>query len=522
MSAKQVVLKYTPQPLQERLHKCPADEILFGGAAGPGKSMALRMEAFIWCIRVPGIQVFLFRRTFPELETNHVLQSRDQFPSEVCEYKEQKRRWEFKNGSILRFCHCQHESDVYQYQGAEIHLLVIDELTTFTEFQYDYLRSRVRCTLENIPDKYRYRVPGIICASNPGGIGHQFAKTRWVDFCAPNIPKRAPEKEGGMLRCYIPGKLEDNTLLMRVDPGYASRLDALPEPYRTAYRDGNWDLFLGQAFSFSRQHHVIEPIKIPDSAPLYMSFDWGFGKPYSIQWFWVDFDGRLYMFDELYGCQPGMPDTGVRQTDDEIAVGIINYERDVLKLRKDRYITRLCDPTCFNKKPDYRGGGQGPSTADIFATHEVYLTPGDPSRILKIRQFHARLRLFDDQAPMFQVYSRCENFIRTIPILQFDDHKPEDIDTRQEDHAYDSACLVFMARPMAMEQPKKYVSPYDERIKDLYKVKNDDPIADALSRQLYDHNRQFYGADDAVYGEMQRFERRAGNMVPTVGDEWNQ
>ena len=235
----------------------------------------------------------MFRRTFPELEKNHILPSLTQFPSAFCTYKKGDKRWEFYNNSMLHFCHCQYEQDVFQYQGAEIHLLLIDELTTFTEFIYDYLRSRVRCTLE-IPDSYKHKIPGIECSSNPGGIGHNFVKQRWVDYAPPMEVKKAPPREGGMTRQYIPGLLKDNHILMRTDPEYIHRLDALPEPYRTAYKDGNWDIFLGQAFNFSKEYHVLkEPIPIPRYAPIYMTYDWGYGAPFSIGWWWVDADGRV-------------------------------------------------------------------------------------------------------------------------------------------------------------------------------------------------------------------------------------
>jgi hypothetical protein len=128
------------------------------------------------------------------------------------------------------------------------------------------------------------------------------------------------------------------------------------------------------------------------------------------------------------------------------------------------HIIRLAGPDCFNKKPDYRGGGQGPSTAEVFAEHGIYLSPGDPNRALKIRQFHERLRLRDDEPPMMLIYDTCEHFIRTIPLLQADPHNVEDIDTTMEDHCYDEAALVCMGRPISMELPKKRKSSYDRRI----------------------------------------------------------
>jgi hypothetical protein len=412
-------------------------------------SHALRMEGLIWCLRVPGLQVYLFRRTFPELEKNHILPSRTFFPEDVCSYKTRDRRWEFDNGSMLHFCHCQYEADVFQYQGAEIHLLLIDELTTFTEFQYDFLRSRVRCALR-IPKKWRHKIPGIVCGSNPGGVGHQFVKKRWVDYLVPYKISKAPNKEGGMRRCYIPGLLGDNKILMETDPEYIHRLDALPEPYRTAYMDGDWDIFMGQAFMLSNKNHIIEPIPIPDNAPVYMTFDWGFGAPFSVGWWWLDADGRLYRFDEWYGWN-GEINKGLRLEDSKIAVGIKKreYSQQVEKYQRQ---VRYAGHDCFSKKPDYNGGGQGKSTAEVFAEHGLYLTKGDANRDLKIRQFRERLKIPDDGTrPMVQIYSTCVNFIRTVGSLQSDQKKVEDIDTTGEDHQYDEACHIFMARPIGMQ-----------------------------------------------------------------------
>ncbi|WP_211922424.1 terminase large subunit domain-containing protein [Solidesulfovibrio aerotolerans] len=441
---RRVVLEYAPQPIQAALHACPANEILFGGAAGPGKSHALRFEALLTCLRVPGLRAYLFRRTMPELERNHILPALAQFPRSVAQYRAAKQRFEFINGSILTFCGCPREVDVFRYQGAELHALYIDELTSFTEFQYDYLRGRLRCAIE-VPPALRHKVPGIVCASNPGGVGHGFAKARFVDFAPPGECRRAPVAEGGMLRCYLPGRLADNRILMERDPGYVARLEALPEPYRTAYLEGDWDVFMGQAFAFSRRLHVVKPRPVPDNAPLLMTFDWGYGAPFSVGWWWVDPDGRLYRFAEWYGSN-GSPNQGLRLTDSQIAAGIL--AREATLSLAGRRVTRLCGPDCFAKKPDYRGGGQGPSTAEVFAGAGVYLAPGDPSRTVKIRQFHERLRPREDGPPMLQVYDTCEDFIRTLPLLSTDRRNVEDIDTTGEDHIYDEACHACMARPL--------------------------------------------------------------------------
>lgn len=453
---------YRPLPKQMEMHSCYANEILFGGAAGPGKSHALRHEGLDWALRIPGFQVYLFRRTYPELEKNHIIPSQIEFPKDLGAYKDGKRRWEFNNGSMMHFCHCQYDRDVFQYQGAEIHLFLPDELTTFTEFQYDYLRGRVRCALD-IPERYRCRLPGIVAASNPGGVGHEFCKRRWVDFAKPNEVKKAPAKEGGMSRCYIPALLHDNPILMERDPEYIHRLDALPEPYRTAYKDGRWDIFMGQAFSFCREYHVTEPLPIPRGAQIYSTFDWGFGAPFSWGWWWVDNDGRGYRFAEWYGWN-GTPNQGLRYEDSRIADEIKKKEVELQAQYPDadfRRIMRKAGPDCFQKKPDYKGGGQGPSTSEVFASRGIYLSPGDPSRDLKIRQFRERLKVPRDEEgkqnglPMLMVYENCEQFIRTIPLIQTHKTNPEEIDQSGEDHIFDECSHFCMARPIAMSLPQK-------------------------------------------------------------------
>jgi hypothetical protein len=439
---------------------------------------------------VPNLHVYLFRRIFPELEKNHIIPSLEIFPQQGVNfgyYKDQKRRWEFANGSMLHFCHCQYENDVFNYQGAEIHLLLMDELTTFTELQYDYLRGRTRCTLD-IPKEYKHKIPGIICASNPGGVGHEFCKRRWVTFTdRGKIPfKRATKREGGMVRQYIPGKLEDNPILMERDPEYIHRLDALPEPFRTAYKEGDWDIFIGQAFQFNHVDHVIphaECPEVPEGAPIYTTYDFGYGAPFSHGWWWVDGENRIYRFHEYYGWN-GTPNEGLRWEDSRVAEEILKTEK-TLGIDRMRPI-RLTGHDSFNKKPDYKGGGQGPSTAEVWAGHGLYLNKADPNRELKIRAFRERLRIPEDGTmPMLMVYERCEQFIRTIPLLQSDPLKVEDIDTKMEDHAYDDAAQICMARPIGTVKMMQKKSATDKRLEELERgnKKNYEDEASTLAEQ---------------------------------------
>ena len=232
---------------------------------------------------------------------------------------------------------------------------------------------------------------------------------------------------------------------------------------------------------FSPLHHVIQPITIPENANIYTTFDWGYGKPFSFLWFWIDADGRFYLFNEWYGWN-GEPDTGLRLTDSEIAEGIIERE---LKMDMDRknIRVRLAGHDSWNKKPDYKGGGQGPSTAEVFAKYGLYLTKADSNRSLKIRQFRERLRVPADEnnRPMFQVYNHCTQFIRTIPTLKADPNKMEDINTDGETHCYDSACQLCMFRPISLKEPKPIPMMSDLRIDFLEKGSKQEQYYRSLS-----------------------------------------
>ena len=545
---------YTPQPKQALFHECPANEILFGGSAGPGKSYSIRHEALVWGDRVEKLQIYLFRRTYPELEKNHILPIQMEWGNEFGRYNEQKRRYTLHNGAIIHMCHAQHEKDVMQYHGAEIHLLVFDELSTFTEWQYVYLRNRVRCTLD-IPKAFQHRIPGVMAGSNPGGPGHEFCKRMFVDFCSIKTDeakrrmkvgtaagpvyahpskrlgytvyyglRRARIAEGGMVRAYIPALIEDNQILMKKDPGYINRVKALPEPYRSAYLDGDWEIFIGQMFNWNKHAHVCAPHPIPKHAKIYFGFDWGFGKPFSCGWNYTDADGRLFRFAELYGWNK-IPDSGLRKTDSEIAEMIVTKEME-LGIRKpggkfidgfdigqrEREVEYILSPDCFSKKPNYQGGGQGQATSEIFADYDIIGYPGDPTRDQKVKQFHERLRVREGEAPMFQCFDTCTQFIRTIPLLQQDEHDPEDVDTTLEDHIYDEQALIFMSRPLALEEPPPAAGSLDQRIDELKEGQVDrfEEFATAM------HDREMRALEGSEWDHLEGDEYDDGNLVSTV------
>lgn len=461
-------------PRQMEAFNSPATEKLYGGAAGGGKSHLIRIFAIVSCLRVPGLQAYIFRRQATDLIKNHI-EGPSGFPILLAPLMKGDTPFVkityspnveisfrngpfggFEGGSKIFLCHCKDENNKYNYQGAEIHLLLIDELTHFTETIYTFLRSRVRIGGLIVPEAYKGIYPCILCGSNPGGVGHGWVKVFFIEGIEPMEIRQMPDEEGGLLRQYIPARLSDNPTLLANDPKYAARLKGLGnEALVKAMLDGDWDVFVGQAFNFSARHHVIKPRIVPAGATIYMVMDWGYGAPFAIAWCWADGEGRVYQCGEWYGWN-GKPNEGVRMTDTQIALGVI--EREIRMGLAGRDIQRLSGPDCFSKKPDYKGGGQGPSTAEMFARQGLFLRPGDPDKAAKLRQFYERLRVRDDGPPMFQVYDTCKQTIRTIPTLTMRESDPEVLeDTGAEDHFYDAICHVFMARPMGpyeQEAPK--------------------------------------------------------------------
>lgn len=384
--------------------------------------------------------------------------------------------------------------DPSKYNSSEFALICVDELTKNTLDVFTFLRTRLRWP----------GLPDIECqflgATNPGGVGMAFCKQFWIDRNFPEEFKRPIDFTKQF--AFVPSKAADNPHL---DPAYYAQLQTLPKFLRKAYRDGDWSRFLGQAFpEFTVETHVVRNLPIPLHAPIYMTFDWGFGAPFSVGWWYVDADGRLYRFWEWYGWT-GEANVGLRLTDSAIVEGIKKNETHMGFWRGDelvRDINRILGPDSWNKKPDYRGGGQGKATAEVFQEHGLICRAGDPNRSLKFRQFHERLRVPEIQynhvmdqlkvmpgewdpimgntwvdsisgdtldyldlnararemgvegiktMPMMMIYENCHQFIRTIPNIVVDENNIEEISDKCEDHILDDACLICMDRPLSLE-----------------------------------------------------------------------
>lgn len=432
-----------------------ATEVLYGGAAGGMKSYLLRVSAIRWCHEVGGIQVYLFRRTLPDLRDNHLrgptsfhVMLQEYLASGTVKYRSVENEFEFWNGSILHLCYCDSENDVEKYRGAEIHVLLIDELTHFTEYQYRFLRSRVRRAGLTVPPQYAHRLPRIETASNPGSVGHAWVKRTWISPQEPIRIWRAPAEEGGMLRQFIPAKLSDNPYLTRDDPQYADRLRGLgTDSLVRAMLDGDWDIIAGQAFEkLRRDIHGIEPFNPPEDWICFGSLDWGSSRPFSFGLWAVANgnalpDGRIYRrgglirWKELYGWT-GKPNEGQRMEVSEVAKAIKACIGD----RKLAYT--IADPSMW--KVD-----GGPSHAETMMRHGVVLRRGDNSRHAGYLEVRNRIA-GDTEGPMLYATRNChDGFWRTMPDLVMDEADTEDVDTENEDHAYDDTRYACMSRPWA-------------------------------------------------------------------------
>jgi hypothetical protein len=274
-----VDLGYEPFPKQQEFHASRAKYRLFGGAAGPGKSKALLMEAILQAHEVPGANTLLLRRTFSELEQTLLLYFRRDIPRELYKsYNESKHVVTWWNGSTTRFGYCQSEADVYQYQGAEFLFIGIDELTLFTLRQWQFLTSRNRCP---VPGAF----PCMAGATNPGNIGHAWVKSLWIEKQAASGMEH-PEEFDGSDYDFIPARVTDNPIYAG-DANYLKTLRALPSHLKRAFLDGDWDVYAGQYFDrFDCSRHVVraERIEWKPWWPRWISVDWGFEHPAAVYW----------------------------------------------------------------------------------------------------------------------------------------------------------------------------------------------------------------------------------------------
>lgn len=476
-----------PQPKQEEFLKATKKYIAFGGARGGGKSWAVRTKAKLLALRYPGIKILIVRRTYPELKRNHIITLRQELKG-IAKYNDTDKILSFPNGSSISFMYCKNDSDCDNLQGAEYEIIFFDEATQLSEWQMTTIGKACNRAPNDYPKRIYY-------TCNPGGQGHSYIKRLFIDKQYDPSKKEKPENYQ-----FIQSLVTDNYILMQTQPEYIEQLESLPEHQRKAWLYGDWDIFEGQYFEDFRtkpdakkcaEHnldpdlalkqrrwtHVIKPFDIPADWTIYRSFDWGYSKPFSCGWWAVDHDGTLYRILEFYGCKKNEPNVGLKMPPNKVfkAIHKIETEHEWLKGKR---IIGVADPAIWSKE-------RGVSIYEMAVAQGVYFIKGDNKRVPGWNQVHYRFDFDDNGYPQMYIFDTCKDFIRTIPLLMYDEHKVEDLDTDGEDHIADETRYMCMQRPIkpakakekdpyfetslwqALEVPKENLAAYDEPNMDI-------------------------------------------------------
>ena len=430
----------------------PEYEALYGGAAGGGKSDALVIEA-LRQVHIPHYKALILRKTYPQL-SELIDKSTHYYPQAYpgARYNASAHTWTFPSGAKVIFGSMQYTRDRTRYQGQAYDFIAFDELTHFTFDEYSYLFSR------NRPNGPGTRVC-IRSTANPGGVGHGWVKERFVSAAPPlttiwdDITWTDPggqDHVSRQSRIFVPASVYDNQALLRNDPDYIRRLAAMPEAERNALLYGDWNTFTGQVFTEWRNDpahygdrrwtHVITPFLVPQSWRVWRSFDWGYSRPFSVGWYAIDHDRRMYRIRELYGST-GTPNLGVKWEPSRLAREIRRIEEDDPNL-KGRTVYGVGDPAIW------QSDGME-SIGALMEREGVYFERGDHARINGKMQVHHRLAFDADGLPMLYIFDTCRHFIRTLPGLVYDETDVEDVDTDGEDHCYDELRYVCMKNPIS-------------------------------------------------------------------------
>ena len=433
--ATEIVLP-PPQPKQELFFAARERYVCYGGARGGGKSWCVQHKSVLMAVRYAGIRILILRRTLVELRENHIRPMRKLLRG-VADYKATDKAFEFPNGSLIVFGYCDSEGDVDQYQGQEYDVIFLDEATHFTEYQYATLTAALRGA-NDFPKR-------MYLTCNPGGPGHAWVKRLFIDR-----DFRGGERSEDYV--FIPAKVTDNKILVEKDPEYVRRLDNLPRGLREAWRDGNWDVFVGQYFTeWDREVHVCEPFQPGAWWRWYVTMDYGLDMLAALL-IGVDEEGNAWVVGEVYeGRDRGEGHDGL----------IISEAAEAIRaLAGDKTITAyLAPPDLWNARQE-----SGKSVADIFAEHGVYLTKTSNDRVngwlsvkewLKVREGAAGVK-----RPRIRFFPNCRNLIRCLPLLQYDEHRVNDVANSPHEltHAPDALrgfCVYWTANGCEPAAPQR-------------------------------------------------------------------
>lgn len=459
---------WKPQPKQIQAMIRKEFEILYGGARGGGKTEA----GIVWL-------------TYPEYRNNPryraltIRKQADDLKDWVDRAYVLYRRvgakkvgtppeFHFPSGAIIRTGHLRDEDAYEKYQGHEYQRMLIEELTQIPEeVRYLQLISSCRSTVDGLR-------PQVFCTTNPGGPGHWWVRARFIDPVPPGIPYTDPLS--GRSRIFIPATVDDNPILLEKDPSYIQFLDSLPNGLREAWRYGSWDFVVGAAFpELSREKHLIDvsnpPARLEEffdfgrmtprpHIKIFRAMDWGYAKPFAVLWAFSDYDGRMYIYRELYGCKAA--NEGIQMPAREVAQKI----REIEEEHNERITIGVADASIWDKPSNQNEKAERlPSIAETMAEEGIYWDRevsilAKKSRLQGKHQIHERLRVDADGLPHLFVFSTCVHWWRTVPVIPTDSLDPEDVDTNAEDHCYDATRYLCSARPMRSLIPKASEKPY--------------------------------------------------------------
>ena len=395
-------------------------DVLYGGAAGGGKSYAMLVDPLRFAHRAAH-RALILRRSMPELR-ELIDKSRELYPKAFpgCKYKEVEKLWNFPSGAKIEFGFLERDADVYRYQGQAYSWIGFDEIThQATEFSWNYLASRLRTTDPEI-------IPYMRCTANPGGVGAHWVKKRYID---PSPPYESFVGDDGLTRKFIPARLDDNPYLAS-DGRYEQMLKALPPTQRRQLLEGDWEVAEGAAFTeFDRHLHVIEPFDIPIHWERIKGIDYGYASESACVWGAVDRDDNtLIIYRELYR-------KGLLATD-------LAHLLSEMELNDPMSVPGVLDTACWN-----RTGQTGPTVGETLVKAGHKLRRADKNRVAGKIQIHEYLKVQQSGRPKIQIFNTCPNLIRELQSIPLDKSNPEDVDTHAPDHAYDALRYLIMARP---------------------------------------------------------------------------
>ena len=420
-------------------------EVLYGGAAGGGKSYGLLADPMRYFSN-PNFNGLILRRTNDELR-ELIWKSQELYPKAFkgARWAEKKSQWTFPSGAKMWFTYLERDQDVLRYQGQAFSYVAFDELTAYpTPFAYNYMRSRLRTTDPTLPIYIR-------ATTNPGNSGHGWVKRMFVDPAPPNTKFVARDIETGedmvypeghdkageplFYRRFIPASLKDNPYLME-GGHYEANLLSLPEMQRRQLLEGDWAVADGAAFSeFRSSIHVIEPYKIPTDWRRFRSCDYGYSSYSAVHWFAIDPSyGTLICYRELYLS---------KHTGRDLAKAVLEAEG------AESIDYGILDSSCWHQR-----GQLGPSIAEEMISQGCRWRPSDRSngaRVAGKNRLHEVLKVDEDTGIAgIQFFNTCRQIIADLPVIPSDPKGSDDIDPRYaSDHSYDSVRYAVMSRPRA-------------------------------------------------------------------------